>query len=218
MGSIIECIKRIYRVQTPNGVKMDVESEERSLSGAITAKLLQEDNEISSFFEKCKILGVNILHEEKISKDRVHTLEKGSLLDSAHKKSKKRLKKHKKEKKTYKKNRKEQKKAKLEISEIKIEELQEEKRLSPFERLNVLLKMEGEFTRPDYQKFMEVATQKMSDYMGHEDIEAALLLKKIEITGEKVGGFRKYKVIDTNPVDKDTYKQIIKEHKMEIKY
>lgn len=205
MGSIIECIKRIYRIQTPNGIKMDVESEERSISGTITAKLLQEDTEISSFFEKCKILDVNVFQEGKARKDKERVIEKGSLTDLI-RKSKKKLKKHKETKKT------------SEAPKIKIEELKGEYVLAPFERLNVLLKMEGEFTRIDYQKFMVDTTQKMSDFMGHEDIEVALLLKKIEVIEEKTGRLRKYRVIDTNPVDRDTYRQMIKEHKMEIKY
>ena len=63
MGNIVECIKRTYRIQTPNGIKMEVESE-KLLSGATTARLLEDDSYISSFLENCKILDVKS-HQEK---------------------------------------------------------------------------------------------------------------------------------------------------------
>ena len=57
MGNIVTCIKRVYQIQMSNGIKMEVESE-KPLSGATTAKLLEEDIVINEFFKHHKILGI----------------------------------------------------------------------------------------------------------------------------------------------------------------
>ena len=60
MGSIIECVKRIYNIQTSNGIKVQIESD-KHLNRQTTAKLLENDNEIkdiSSILENCKILDI----------------------------------------------------------------------------------------------------------------------------------------------------------------
>ncbi len=201
MGSIIECVKRIYKIQTPDGIEIKIESEERSISGVMTAKLLQEDKEICFFFEKCKILGIeNIRKEEKQEK-------------------RDRSKKKKREDTITKKD--------LEIQVIETSEIQETKEgeeplrghLGPFERLNMMLKIEGDFTRVDYQNLLEDSGYRISNFMGHGDMEDALLLRRIERTGEKIGkGLRKYKVIDVTPVNDDMYREMRRQYRNKIKY
>ncbi len=57
MDNIIECICRRYRVQTPGGMVVEVESD-KSLSTQLNAKLLEEEPEINDFFKYHKILGI----------------------------------------------------------------------------------------------------------------------------------------------------------------
>lgn len=170
MGSIIECVKRIYKIQTPNGIEIKVESEERPISGVMTAKLLQEDKEICFFFEKCKILRIENIRKEEIKEE-----------------------------------------------EIKEDEEPIYRQIPPFDRINMILKIEGDFTRLDYQKLMKDSGYNISNFMGHGDMEDALLLRRIERTGEKIGkGLRKYKVINTTPVDNDMYREMKRQNKSEL--
>ena len=203
MGNIVQCIKRTYRIQMPNGIKMEVESE-KPLSGVITAKLLEEDNDISSFLENVKILDVNIPREKT-----------AVFKKSSKKKPKKKLKREKIAL---------LKKAKyrdLDIvpkeQEINSEDKTSEKsgnKKTPCDRINMMITMEGEFTRLDYQKFMEDKGYKMSDFIGHGDIEDAVLLKRIVTTGEKIGkGRKKYRIIDVMPVEQYMYRKILKNPK-----
>ena len=198
MGNIVECIKRIYKIQTSNGIKMEIESE-KPLSGITTAKLLEDDNEIGCFLENCKILDVEIPQEKMFVKPYKN-------------RSKRKLKK--KNKKTF---------LPKERSEIPDQNIQEEEiqkdRITPCDRINVMLTMEGEFTRVDYQKVMEEKGHKMSNFMGHEDIETAILLRRIEQTGEKIGrGLRKYRIIDAMPVEDYMFRKILKNHREKMKY
>lgn len=55
MDNIIECICRRYRVQTPGGTIIEVESD-KPISTQLNAKLLEEDIEINEFFRHHKIL------------------------------------------------------------------------------------------------------------------------------------------------------------------
>ncbi len=57
MDNIIECICRRYRVQTPGGMVVEVESD-KPLSTQLNAKLLEEEPEIDQFFMYHKILGM----------------------------------------------------------------------------------------------------------------------------------------------------------------
>lgn len=56
MENIVECICRRYRVQTPGGTIIEVESD-KPISTQLNAKLLEEDSEIDEFFKHYKILG-----------------------------------------------------------------------------------------------------------------------------------------------------------------
>ena len=209
MGNIVTCIKRVYQIQMPNGIKMEVESE-KPLSGVTTAKLLEDDNDISSFLENVKILDVKVPH------DRPATIKKSSY-------KKKPNKKLKKEKRALLKK---IERGRLDIvpkeQEINSEDKTQEKLeggLIPCDRINMMTTMEGEFTRLDYQKFIEDKGHKMSDFMGHGDIEDALLLKRIAPTGEKIGkGRRKYRIIDVMPVEQYMFRKILKNHREKRKY
>lgn len=56
MDNTIECIYRRYRVQTPGGMVVEVESD-KPLSTQLNVKLLEEEPEIDDFFKHHKILG-----------------------------------------------------------------------------------------------------------------------------------------------------------------
>jgi len=206
MGNIVTCIKRIYNIQMQNGIKMEVESE-KPLSGVTTAKLLEDDSEISTFLENIKILDIKVPRENTV----VHR-------NTPYKKKHgKKLKKSAKLKKNAKlKNEKRALDRDMSPAET---DIPSGNRLAPCGRINTMITMEGEFTRLDYQKFMEDKGYKMSDFMGHGDIEDAVLLKRIASTGNKIGkGRKKYRIIDVMPVEQYMYRKILQNHKDKIKY
>jgi hypothetical protein len=183
----------------PNGIKMEVESE-KPLSGVTTAKLLEDDSEISTFLENIKILDIKVPQERVIDKKA-----------SYKKKPSKKLKKS----------------AKLKKEKIAVDrkivpgetEVQSGNRLTPCDRINMMIAMEGEFTRLDYQKFMEDKGYEMSNFMGYGDIEDAVMLKRIVTTGEKIGkGRKKYRIIDVMPVEQYMYRKILKNNRDKMKY
>ena len=55
--TIIECVCRTYRIKTPGGLIAEVEST-KPLSIQLTHELLEEDNEIDSFFDNHRIIGM----------------------------------------------------------------------------------------------------------------------------------------------------------------
>lgn len=198
MGNIVTCIKRIYNIQMPNGIKMEVESE-KPLSGATTAKLLEDDNEISTFLENIKILDV------KISKEKAIIRRNTSYNNKPNKKLKKGAKPR---------NGTIFKKKNINLDR-KIapgdKNVQSENRLTPCDRINMMITMDREFTRLEYQKFIEDKGYKMSNFMGYGDIEDAVLLKRISPTGEKIGrGRKKYRIMDIIPVEEYMYRKILK--------
>ena len=200
MGNIVTCIKRIYNIQMSNGIKMEVESE-KPLSGVTTAKLLEDDSEISTFLENVKILDIKVPREKVV----VHR-------NTSYKKNPgKKLKKSAKLKK-------ENRSLERDIAPGETD-IQSKNRLTPCDRINMMITMEGEFARLDYQKFIEDKGHKMSDFMGHGDIEDAVLLKRIAPTGDKIGrGCKKYRIIDVMPVEQYMYRKILKNHKDKMKY
>lgn len=206
MGNIVTCIKRIYNIQMPNGIKMEVESE-KPLSGATTAKLLEDDSEISTFLENIKILDVKVPNEKTIVNRNT----------SYKKKPSKKLKRGAKIKRGAK-LRKEKRALEREISPGETD-VQSGNRLTPCDRINMMITMEGEFTRLDYQKFMEDKGHKMSNFMGYGDIEDAVMLKRITPTGEKIGkGRKKYRVMDVMPVEQYMFRKILNNCKEKRKY
>lgn len=56
-GNEIECISRRYRVRSPGGMVVDIESS-KPLSGQLNDKLLAEDSEIGSFFSNHKVMNI----------------------------------------------------------------------------------------------------------------------------------------------------------------
>src|SRR3990167_10575350 len=210
MGNIVTCIKRIYNIQMSNGIKMEVESE-KPLSGATTAKLLEDDSDISSFLENVKILDVKVPNEKVV----------------VHRKKKKNSKKLKTKAKLKREKRDLLKKIEHDGPDLThsqprggdIGDIQSENRLTPCDRINMMITMEGDFTRLDYQKFMEDKGHEMSDFMGHGDIEDAVMLKRISPTGEKIGkGRKKYRIIDVMPVEQYMYRKILQNNRGKMKY
>ena len=57
MDNIIECVCRRYRIQTPGGTIVDIESD-KPLSTQLNAKLVEEEGDINEFFKHRKILGM----------------------------------------------------------------------------------------------------------------------------------------------------------------
>ncbi len=206
MGNIVTCIKRIYNIQMPNGIKMDVESE-KPLSDATTAKLLEDDSEIGIFLENIKILDINIPQEKMVAHSNKKLKKRAKL--KIEKRSKLKIEKRSK-----------LKREKRDLLEKKTGDNDRSvNRLNPPDRVNMMITMGGEFTRIDYQKFMEDKGYKMSDFMGYGDIEDALMLKRIVPTGEKIGkGRKKYRIIDVMPVEQYTYKKMLKIHRNKMKY
>lgn len=69
MDNIIECICRRYRVQTPGGMVVEVESD-KHLSTQLNAKLLGEEPEINEFFKYHKILGMRQIIRSNIGQQK----------------------------------------------------------------------------------------------------------------------------------------------------
>lgn len=166
-GNIIECIYRRYRVQLPGGTTIEVEST-KPLSRQTTHVLLDEDNEIGSFFENHKI--INVVNVENRPKKPVYK----------------------------------QKTIRAEKSEVSI---------NPLDRVNHMLQMPDQFTRLDYQKYMQTEYKvKLSTFMCHNDIETALALNKLEIMG-RFHRLRQYRIKDQTEIDKDQYRTILRDQK-----
>lgn len=167
--TVIECVGRRYRVNMPGGIVTEVEST-KPLSRQMNRDLLEEDNEIGSFFSNYKITSVR--HVVTPMKNDV---------------------KH---------------------EEIVNKHVSDKKMLTPRQRINALLKMSGEFTRDDYQKYMlDAHGVKIAKFMAYDDIRDAIKVKRLILTGEKSGRAKTYKVVDAVEVDEQLYKTIIKEHK-----
>ena len=90
-------------------------------------------------------------------------------------------------------------------------------RFTPRQRLNNLLKMTGEFTRKDYQKYMfDMYGVTIAKFMAYDDIKEGLLAKRLEITEETAGRSKKYRVLDPTDVDENLYKTMMKDHKIQM--
>lgn len=171
MDNIVECICRRYRVQTPGGVIIEVESD-KPISTQLNAKLLEEDLEINQFFKHHKILGTRQI---------VRTIGPQK-------------------------------------TEIHPRIIKSDGTLSPRQRLNMLLKMKGEFTRQDYIKFLfEDCKYKLNKWTSHNDIKDALHMHKIEIVEERKGkDGRKYRVVDPTEIEESLYQKLLQDRKLHI--
>lgn len=170
--TIIECIRRTYRINTPGGMIAEVEST-KPLSIQLTHELLEEDKEIDSFFANHKIIGMrHMVASQEIQAKERNVAEKIIYNHGS---------------------------------------------MTPRQRLNNLLKMKGEFTREDYQKYMfEINRIKIKNFMAYHDLRDAIKSKRLVITDGKSGRLQKYKVIDPADIDEQLYKTIINEHKMHM--
>jgi hypothetical protein len=190
--NLVTCTKRTYNIQTQNGIEMEVESE-KPLSREATSRLLEDDSIISTFLANVNILNIkaaqrNVIHKKPSKK--IHKKRKIARLSNesglAH-----------------------------EGHAISESTDQYFKPSVPYERINMMITIEGEFTRADYQKFIRDKGYKISDFMGHNDIENALMLKRIAPTGEKIGkGSRKYRIIDVMPVEEYMFRKILRNSKV----
>lgn len=169
--AIIECVCRIYRVKMPGGMVVDVEAT-KPLSVQMTHELLEEDNDIDSFFAHHKITGLRHMVVSPVDK-----VKENKIVD----------------KRTF-----------------------GQVGFSPRQRLNNLLKMKGEFTREDYQKYMlDIHIVKIEKFMAYDDLRAALRAKRVEKVEKKSGRLQKYKVLDPVEIDENLYREIIiKDHKI----
>ncbi len=73
MENTIECICRRYRVQTPGGMIVEVESD-KPLSTQLNAKLLEEEPEINEFFKYHKIHGTRHIVKSNIGQQKTISL------------------------------------------------------------------------------------------------------------------------------------------------
>ena len=172
-GNTIECICRKYRVQAKGGMIIELEST-KPLSEQLTNELLQEDDDINSFFSNHKIMYVGQMATIPIKN--------------------------------------------LQDNEVENKLIPNKVRYSPMQRLNSMLKMKGEFTRDDYQKYMfEKYGVTIEKFKAHYDIRDALSYKRLEIAESKGGRSRKYRVLDPTEMDEDTYKSLMRETRMQLK-
>jgi len=87
----------------------------------------------------------------------------------------------------------------------------------PMQRLNVLLKMKGEFTSKDYRgHLLKEYNVKLGKFAASDDISIAIKSERIEILEEKSGRFRLYRVKDSSDINDTLYSSMLKENKMKI--
>ncbi len=164
----IECTCRKYRIRTNEGMIIDVESKKPIGEKAI-GQLLQEVNEIDSFFSNFRIM--NIRQEILISENNPQKTE------------------------THYSN---------------------QDKFGPMERINILLKIEGEFTNKDYMRFLfDEYNVKIARYVAFDDIITAIRSRRVERIG-KSGRCHTYRVIDPSSIDKNTYMSILKDNKVQM--
>lgn len=170
--TIIECVCRRYRVKMPGGIITEVEST-KPLSVQMTHELLEEDNEIDSFFSHYKITSVRHVTTPLDIKDK--------------------------------------------NEDIIDKQIFNQRALTPRQRLNVLLKMKGEFTREDYQKYMfDMHRLKVQKFMAYDDLRDAIKSKRLVKVEGKSGRMQMYKVVDPVDIDEQLYKTIIRDHKVHM--
>jgi hypothetical protein len=171
--AIIECVCRRYRVQMPGGMVTEVEST-KPLTVQMNHELLEEDNEINSFFAHHKIMSIRHMVTSPTKQVQERKTTHGLVLG----------------KDTF----------------------------SPRQRLNHLLKMKGEFTRHDYQKYMlDTHRVKIATYMAYDDLRSAMRAKRLEKIEPKSGRLQKYKILDPVEIDENLYRSIIiKDHRVHM--
>lgn len=198
-GNVIECIKRTYHIQIPGKGSMTVESR-NILSAETTKALLDDDLEISRFFNgDYTIVDISTnqsnqspVEEQPIkqSASRIHVKQSIGI-------------------------------PLLSPEEIIVKKPIKTKNISndtptntPVDRLNQMIKIKDEFTAARYRKLLEDLRYGVTKYAAYDDIERALILKRIKQTEKrKPGKAIRYKVIDDRPIDEYTYLKTMKKHK-----
>lgn len=178
MTTLVECIKRVYRVTVPGVATFEV-ANNRTLSITETIRLLSED------------LGTNNVVQVLEGFD----IEKVKLYDPGD-----------------------------DIKLVPPEEVEEEtiekdkireEQILPICRINHMVKIRGEFTRHEYQKILEDLKYRTSKWIAYGDLDKALALKRIKQVGKRRSRqAAKYKVIDSSPIDEQTYEQMMKRLRM----
>lgn len=79
MDNIVECTYRRYRVQTPGGMIVEVESD-KPLSTQLNVKLLEEEPEINDFFKYHKILGIRQIIRGNINQQKTRAPEEPMII------------------------------------------------------------------------------------------------------------------------------------------
>lgn len=79
MDNVVECICRRYRIQTPGGMIVEVESD-KPLSTQLNSKLLEEEPEINQFFKYHKILGTRQVTRSDIGRQKTINLAKQRIM------------------------------------------------------------------------------------------------------------------------------------------
>lgn len=173
IGNIVECLYRVYRVQTPDGLIVEVKSDEQ-LSHKLLQQLIEEDIDMDGFFKHHTILGARRLIRPPVDIQKKTDGEHNMLTKNG--------------------------------------------TLNPRQRLNVLLKMTGVFTRLDYVKFLDDNYRvKLKKWTSHNDIQDAVKLNRLEtVEGEEVGKVRKYRVIDPEEIGESLYKKLLEDRKLKI--
>lgn len=79
MENKIECILRLYRIETPGGMISEVESD-KPLSTQLNVKLLEEEPEINEFFKHHKILGIRQIIRSNIGQQKTRAREEPRII------------------------------------------------------------------------------------------------------------------------------------------
>lgn len=212
--TIVECVKRVYRITVPGVATIEMENN-KTLNVSDTVRLLQEElgiRDVVSVFRDLYITDVKVSPSsilELISAEDVeqpHDLRLLSAEDVAAEKD--------------------DWSEKADTGDLtekdekpdNIEESIGQNMLTPLERLNCMIQIEGEFIRDDYIRFLEEKKVEITKWMSYDDISRAMILKKIEIAQKKrPKEYVRYKVIDSDPINEDTYRQEMRKYKVEEK-
>lgn len=198
-GNIIECVKRTYRVKIPGKGSVIVESR-NVLSAETTKALLNDDLEINRFFNgNCTIVDISTDQSNLLPTEERPVKQSVSGIHA---------------------------KQSIGIPLLSPEEIMAKEHIkktnntsddmivsTPINRLNQMIKIKGEFTAAQYKKLLENVKCDITKYITYDDIERALILKRIKQTEKRT--LRKaiiYKVIDDNPIDEYTYLNTMKEY------
>jgi hypothetical protein len=221
--TVVECIKRIYRITVPGVATIEMESN-NILSVSDTVRLIQEElgiNDVISVFRNLNIIDVKMTPSsilELISAKDVEQPRTIRLLSSEDVIPEKDEVSEKGDTEGYTEKGDTAEHTEKDKKPDNTGECIEQDIPTPLQRLNYMIQIEGEFTREDYIRFLEDKKVEISQWISHDDINRALILKKIERTEKRrPKEYVKYKVIDSDPIDEDTYQQTMRKYKVKEK-